>query len=142
MREQGAATGMTSAKSGDDWAVREFSDHQDWSERGPVIMGPSATHTWRTDPRRLPITLSRYKHVAKLLAGKQRALEIGCGDGFHMRLILQTVPAVHGVELNPLYVKWATQHAQDVGLNCTFSHADVTRAQIPGSYDAVYSTLT
>ncbi len=110
-----------------------------WNTKGPVVLGPSASHTWRTDPRRLPITLARYKHVAKLLAGKKRALEVGCGDGFNLRIVLQAVPFIHGVDLSKVSVTWAKHHATQEGLNCTFEQADVTAAPISGEFDAAYS---
>ena len=38
---------------------------------------------WRNDPKHLSFTLARYKFCAKLLDGKNTALEVGCGDGFY-----------------------------------------------------------
>ena len=34
-----------------------------------------------------------------MLAGKNRILEIGCGDAFETRVILQTVNKIHGVDI-------------------------------------------
>jgi 2-polyprenyl-3-methyl-5-hydroxy-6-metoxy-1,4-benzoquinol methylase len=110
-----------------------------WNELGPVVLGPSASHAWRTDPRRFPITLARYKHVAKLLAGKQRALEIGCGDGFNGRIILQAVPSLHGVDVSEVQIAWAKAHAAREGINATYDVVDVLAAPLTGSYDALVS---
>jgi len=108
-------------------------------DKGPVQMGPSVSHTWRSDPRRLTFFLSRYKFCSKMLAGKSRVLEIGCSDGFGVRVLLQTVDFVHGVDFDPLYVEAATQHAQAEALNCTFSVVDITKKAPEGRYDAAYS---
>jgi 2-polyprenyl-3-methyl-5-hydroxy-6-metoxy-1,4-benzoquinol methylase len=110
-----------------------------WGERGPVVLGPHASHAWRSDPRRFPIVLARYKVVAKLLAGKQSALEVGCGDGFNARIVLQAVPRVHGIDADPFSIDWAAKNAESEGLAATFSVADASAGPIPGSYDAVYS---
>ena len=106
---------------------------------GPVQMGPTASHSWRSDPRRLLFFLSRYKFCAKMLAGKKNALEVGCGDGFGMRLVLQTVPHVHGIDFDPIFVEWAAEHARKEGLSCDFSLLDITRKLPPGIYDSAYS---
>jgi len=110
-----------------------------WNERGPVVLGPHTSQAWRADPRRFPIVLARYKVVAKLLAGKQSALEVGCGDGFNARIVLQSVPHVHGIDADPFSVEWAANNARAEGLNATFAVADAAAGPLPGSYDAVYS---
>jgi 2-polyprenyl-3-methyl-5-hydroxy-6-metoxy-1,4-benzoquinol methylase len=110
-----------------------------WGERGPVVLGPHASHAWRSDPRRFPIVLARYKVVAKLLAGKQSALEIGCGDGFNARIVLQTVPRVHGIDADPFSIDWAAKNAQSEGLAATFSVQDAAAGPVAGAFDAVYS---
>ena len=46
-------------------------------KRGYVPMGPTASHIFRTDPRRLGILLARYKFCAKMLTGKKHVLEAG-----------------------------------------------------------------
>ena len=117
----------------------ELERFEGWNERGPVILGPSASHAWRTDPRRFPITLARYKHVAKLLAGKKRALEVGCGDGFNGRIVPQTVGSIHGIDISEAQIAWAQAHARREGINATYAVADVLAAPLAGSYDALYS---
>jgi len=110
-----------------------------WQRSEPVVLGPHTSHAWRSDPRRFPIVMARYKVVAKLLAGKQSALEIGCGDGFNARIVLQTVPAVHGVDADPFSIDWASENARREGLAATFGVADACPGPLPGRYDAVYS---
>lgn len=108
-------------------------------EMGPVQMGPYASHSWRSDPRRLTFLLARYKFCSKILAGKSNVLEIGCSDGYGMRLLLQTVDFVHGVDFDPLFINWGTKHAQDEALNCKFSVVDITEQAPSGIYEAAYS---
>jgi SAM-dependent methyltransferase len=110
-----------------------------WQEQGPVVLGPHTSVAWRTDPRRFPIVLARYKVVAKLLAGKKSALEVGCGDGFNARIVLQTVPHVHGIDSDPFSIDWAANNARTEKLNATFAATDASQGPVPGSYDAVYS---
>mgnify|MGYP001583951442 CR=1 FL=1 len=109
------------------------------AELGPVQLGPTASHLWRSDPRHLGFLLARYKFCAKMLAGKSSVLEVGCGDGVGMRVVMQEVGAIHGVDIDPSFVEWATAHARHEGLRCTFSTLDITREAPVGPYDAVYS---
>lgn len=108
-------------------------------KRGPVLMGPTVSALWRDDPRHLAFLLARYKFVSKMLAGKRKALEVGCGDAFGMKLVLQTVESVHGIDFDPLFAGWAEDQARREGLKCTFSSIDVTRRVPRGKYDAAYS---
>lgn len=108
-------------------------------EKGPVYLGPTASHLYRSDPRHLGFLLARYKFVAKMLTGKSAVLEVGCGDGFGMRVVLQEVDSVHGIDFDPLFVEWAREHAIHEGLNCTFSVLDITQEAPKGKFDAAYS---
>jgi 2-polyprenyl-3-methyl-5-hydroxy-6-metoxy-1,4-benzoquinol methylase len=56
-----------------------------------------------------------------------------------MRLLLQTVDFVHGVDFDPLFIEWGTKHAQAEGLNCKFSVVDITDQAPSGNYEAAYS---
>jgi 2-polyprenyl-3-methyl-5-hydroxy-6-metoxy-1,4-benzoquinol methylase len=108
-------------------------------ERGPVELGPMTSDTWRGDPRRLTFLLARYKFVSKMFAGKKRVLEVGCGDGFGMRMVLQTAGSAFGVDFDPSFIAWAAQTARKEGLAAEFAVLDITRAAPPGRFDAAYS---
>ena len=45
-----------------------------YEEMGPYKMGPWTSWMYRSDPRHLVFTLSRYKFVSKLLQGKKTVL--------------------------------------------------------------------
>lgn len=109
------------------------------SDIGPVQLGPTASHSWRSDPRRLSFLLSRYKFCSKMLAGKSNVLEVGCGDGFGMRVVLQTVDFIHGVDFDPVFIDWAKKHSEHENLSCDFSVIDVTVESPSGVYNAAYS---
>ncbi len=111
----------------------------DMAALGSVELGPCASMIWRRDPRRMAIVLSRYKFVAKMLAGKATALEVGCSDGFQMRIVLQVVPKMHGVDYDPNFIDWAQRHAEKEQLNATFSVCDVIAGPPPGPHEAAYS---
>ena len=45
--------------------------------------------------------LSRYKFAAKMLAGCDRVVEIGCGDGFGSRVVAQDGIHVTAIDFDP-----------------------------------------
>ena len=111
-----------------------------YEERGAVRLGPWTRHIWRTDPRHLGFLLARYKFVAKMLTGKRAVLELGCGDGVGMPVVLQTVETIHGIDLEPAVVEDAqARFAKEGETRCTFAVHDITVEPLASPFDAVYS---
>ena len=73
-------------------------------ELGPEELGLMNSSGWRDDPRRLVITLSRYKFVAKMLKGLDKVAEIGCGDGFGARIVRQEVRNLTITDYDPVFI--------------------------------------
>ncbi len=67
-------------------------------------LGIGVAWAYYDDPRHLLFTLSRYKFVAKLLDGRDKVLEVGCGDGFATRLLLQNTSKVVGIDIDELFI--------------------------------------
>jgi 2-polyprenyl-3-methyl-5-hydroxy-6-metoxy-1,4-benzoquinol methylase len=72
---------------------------------GPTTLGLMTNQCWHDDPRRMAFFLARYKFVAKMLRGKQSALEVGCGDAFGTRIVRQEVPRVVAIDFDPVFVE-------------------------------------
>lgn len=109
-----------------------------YHEKGGVILGPYTSHIWRSDPRHMCFLFSRYKFVSKMLAGKGRILEIGCGDSVGTPIVLQTVNSVHGLDIEPLVIEDA-QARNEYGERCTYSTHDMTSAPMKPEFDAAFS---
>ena len=98
----------------------------DFRRLGPTTMGPWTSHIWRTDPRHLGFLLARYKFVSKMLAGKNKVLEVGCGDAAGTPVVLQTVGSVHGIDFEPLVLNDAIERYQREGIiRATFAVHDM-----------------
>lgn len=110
----------------------------EYGRRGPIELGPATSHMWRHDPRHVSFVLARYKVVAKLLAGKDFVLEVGCGDGFGLNLVLQEVNRIHAIDFDPLFIKEAKKQEYDQYV-LTFSVIDITKDRPARLFDAVYS---
>ncbi|MDY0306108.1 MAG: hypothetical protein RBR18_06690 [Desulfovibrionaceae bacterium] len=63
--------------------------------------GLMSNQVWRHDPKRLVFLLSRYKFVAKMLAGKNRVLELGCADAFGSRIVRAEVGGLVCADFDP-----------------------------------------
>lgn len=73
-------------------------------EIGRQPLGVMMNQVWHDDPRRLAFVLARYKFVSKMLSGKQKVAELGCGDAFGSRLVKQEVAELHVYDFDPIFV--------------------------------------
>lgn len=100
----------------------------------PVTLGPMHSHSFRHDPKHLGFVLARYKFVAKMLAGKARVAEIGCGEGLGANLVRPEVGLLDLFDFDPVWVDEASKtNPGRVG------QIDIAREAIGRRcYDAVY----
>lgn len=82
---------------------QELIEHEE--KFGPEKIGVMNSKVWSEDPKRFVFTLSRYKFVSKLLAGREEVLEIGCGDGFCSHLVQSTVKNLTISDYDPLFIE-------------------------------------
>jgi SAM-dependent methyltransferase len=107
-------------------------------QKGLSSLGLRANAVWHSDPKRLGIVLARYKFVAKMLAGKKRVLEVGCGDAWATRVVKQEVESLLAVDFDPVFVDDARRGIDpewpiDLGVH------DMLAGPVPGAFDAAYA---
>jgi 2-polyprenyl-3-methyl-5-hydroxy-6-metoxy-1,4-benzoquinol methylase len=107
-------------------------------ERGVERLGLMTGWAWHDDPRHLLFTLSRYKFVAKMMAGRNRVLEVGCSDGFATRLVAQTVKTVVGVDFDAQFISDAIERRSD-RWPIDFRVHDIMAAPVPGQFDGAFA---
>ena len=107
-------------------------------DRGFERFGLMSNQVWLDDPRRICFSLSRYKFVAKMLSGKRRVLEIGCGDAFGTRIVLQEVGTVCAVDFDPVFVEDVHDRMTDRWRFECRVH-DILSGPVPGEFDAAYA---
>ena len=73
--------------------------------RGFERLGLRSSQSWHDDPKHLLFRLSRYKFVAKMLAGSEHVLEIGCGDAFGTRLVQQAVKGLSATDFDEVFIE-------------------------------------
>lgn len=107
-------------------------------ERGLARLGVEKNGNWHSDPRRLVFVLSRYKFVAKMLSGKDRVLEVGCGDAWPARIVLQEVGSVHGIDIDPVFIEDANSRMDDEWPFTVEVH-DMLSGPVSPPFDAAYT---
>jgi SAM-dependent methyltransferase len=108
-------------------------------EQGRAKFGLMTNAAWHEDPRRLLFLMARYKFVGKLLAGKQRVLEVGCGDAFGTRLVLQDVGAICAIDFDPVFVADVNERMDDEKWRFDCHVHDCLAGPLPSLFDAAYS---
>ncbi|MCL4802597.1 MAG: class I SAM-dependent methyltransferase [Burkholderiales bacterium] len=108
------------------------------AEQGFERMGLRSSESWHQDPKHLVFRLSRYKFVAKMLAGRRHVLEIGCGDAFGTRIVQAEVGRLSALDFDPVFVEDVKARMVPRWQFDVFVH-DMLDGPVPGSYDAVYA---
>lgn len=107
-------------------------------EAPAIRLGPWTSYGLMHDPKHLCFVLSRYKFCAKMLEGKERVLEVGCGDGFGIPIMAQAVKHLHCTDWEERIIADIPQRLSHLK-NVTYEALDVTVSQPRGTYDAVLS---
>ena len=132
---------MTTENRGETKEPQNQSQIDDYRRLGPVTFGPWTSHIWRSDPRHLVFLMSRYKFVAKMLAGRRNVLEVGCGDAAGTPVVLQTVERVHGIDFEPLVLEDAAARYDREGVDrASFAVHDLSSGPVGGGpFDGAFS---
>jgi len=107
-------------------------------KHGVGKLGLMINESWNQDPKRTLFTLARYKFVARMLAGQQSVLEVGCADAFGTRLVQQTVGRVTAVDFDPVFIDYVRARLDPTWPLKCFVH-DMLDGPVSGRFDAIYS---
>ncbi len=105
---------------------------------GLTKLGTMSNQIWHDDPRRLVFMLSRYKFVAKMLSGREKAAEIGCGDAFGSRIVQQEVESLHVYDIDPIFIRGVEERTVSQWPLKAAVH-DILSGPLPEKYNAIYS---
>ena len=105
---------------------------------GLTSLGLMTNQVWYDDPRRLTFLLARYKFVAKMLGGRGNAGEVGCGDAFGTRVVLQEVPDVTVYDFDPVFIDdIRARHDNRWPLKAEVH--DIVASRLPRQHEALFS---
>ncbi len=107
---------------------------------GFTRLGLTTSWVWDVDPIHLTFLFSRYKFVARQLAGRGRVLEVGCADGFASRIVRQMVGDLTAVDFDPVFVDDARALNAGGRWPITVLTHDMRSGPAPGGpYEAAYA---
>jgi hypothetical protein len=101
-------------------------------------LGLMTNEACREDPRRLSFILARYKFVAKMLSGRSNIAEVGGGDAFGTRIVLQETQDVTIYDLDPILIE-DVEHRWDPRWPIKARRHDILEAPLPTRHNAIYS---
>lgn len=107
-------------------------------EKGLTPLGLMTNQAWNDDPKHLLFTLSRYKFVSKMLAGREQVLEVGCADAWATRIVVQAVKKLTATDFDPVFVDDVRQR-MDPKWKFDIEQHDLLAGPFPGTYDAAYA---
>jgi hypothetical protein len=103
---------------------------------GRVDLGVMHSHSWDIDPKHLLFSLSRYKFVAKMLAGRKDVLEVGCADAFASRLVRQTVDKLTVSDFDPVWIAEAERRNHKAWNYSAMVH-DMLESPLSNAFDGI-----
>ncbi len=102
-------------------------------------VGGMSAYAWDDDPKRLAFTLARYKHTAKILAGYDKVLEIGCSDGYASRIVSQHVGSLKCIDIDAGAIELAKKKNNSEKWPITFEVYNPEKlSMFRANYDACY----
>jgi len=107
-------------------------------KHGITRLGLMVNESWNQDPKRTLFTLARYKFVARMLAGRRHALEVGCADAFGTRIVQQVVERVTAIDFDPLFIADVNERMNPNWPLEAFVH-DMLQGPLEGDFDAAYA---
>lgn len=106
--------------------------------QGLASLGLMTNQVWEDDPRRLAFVLARYKFVSKMLSGKKFVGELGCGDAFGTRIVMQTTRNVVVYDFDPVFIEDIRQR-RSARWPIEAEVHDILQGPLPNRHDGIYS---
>ncbi len=116
-------------------ALRLGTDHQFISS---LNLGPWSSYSLLHDPKHLGFVLARYKFCAKMLDGKAKVLEVGCGDGFGVPVVAQHAQSVLAIDPVDRLIRGNRQRLKKIK-NVVFKNMDICRSVPDEIFDGIFS---
>ncbi len=103
-----------------------------------IALGPWTSYSLLDDPKHLGFVLARYKFCAKMLEGKAKVLEVGCGDAFGAPVVAQAVGHLLGIDPEIRLIDNNKKRLSKIK-NLEFKQMDICSKVPDGQFDAVFS---
>lgn len=104
-----------------------------------ILLGAPTSYSMIYDPKHLGFVLARYKFCAKMLEGKERVLELGCGDGIGLPMIAQVAKHVYALDWEELPLESIRRRLLKYLKNVTLIRCNPVEEKININVDAAFS---
>jgi hypothetical protein len=108
------------------------------ARQGLTPLGLMTNQVWEDDPRRLTFLLARYKFVSKMFSGRRCVAELGCGDAFGTRVVMQEVERVIAYDFDPVFVADIRARRSERWPVEAHVH-DILQGPLPTRHDGIFS---
>lgn len=78
-------------------------------------------------------------HKEVLKGNPTRILDLGCGPGLYTNRLARLGHRCVGIDFSPASIEYARNQAEEAGLECTYIHQDIRKADYGGEYGLVMS---
>lgn len=112
--------------------------HTAYTFRQTFTLGTRSAFSMYDDPIHIGFVLARYKFCARMLEGKARVLEVGCGDGIGTPIVAQFVTNVVAVDVEDRLIRSNKRRLSKIK-NIRFQTLDFIKEKPQGLFDAVFS---
>ncbi len=107
-------------------------------QQGLTSLGLMTNQVWEDDPRRLAFVLARYKFVSKMLSGKTSVGELGSGDAFGTRIVMQATGKVVAYDFDRIFIEdIRRRHSESWPIESQYH--DILEAPLPNKHDGIFS---
>ncbi len=103
-----------------------------------IELGPWSSYSLLNDPKHMGFVLARYKFCAKMLEGKKKVLEVGCGDGFGAPVVAQAVGHLVAIDPEARHIEGNKRRLAKIK-NIEFKHMDICHSLPDGEFDGIFS---
>lgn len=122
-----------------DFAWQCYTEGTDYQfSTAELSLGPWSSFSLINDPKHMSFVLARYKFCAKMLEGKGKVVEIGCGDGLGIPIIAQAVNHLHCVDWDLRNIEGCKRRLSHLK-NVSYEQIDLNNHQLNEQYDAAFS---
>lgn len=104
----------------------------------PVTLGRASSAAYRSDPKMIAFIAARYKFVSKMLSGRSRVLEVGCGDGFGAALVGAEVGQLLATDIDSDTIADNSSRLRFLS-NVSFEYFDFRKSRYSSTVDAAYA---
>jgi len=103
-----------------------------------IKMGPWTSYSLLHDPIHMSFVLARYKFCARMLAGKSKVLEVGCGDAPGTPIVAQFVKRVLAVDIDDRLIASNRERLSQIK-NIEFKNFNICNEVPKERFDASFS---